>query len=305
LPERKPRGRDVRGLLLLDKPRGLTSNQALQRAKRLFQAAKAGHCGSLDPLATGMLPLTFGAATKIGAYLLSARKSYNVVAELGVGTSTGDAEGAVTVRDRALKLPEASVAAALAKLTGDLEQVPPMFSALKQGGVPLYRLARRGVEVPREPRRITVHSIKLESYEWPEVRFSVCCSKGTYVRTLVTDLAASLGTVGHVRELRRIGVDPYGEEQLRTFEELERCANDGGFAALDRLLLPAETALSDWPQIVLSDERAERLMHGQTIAVDPASAPGLARVYAPPMRFIAIGEVTAGGQLVPRRVFLP
>ncbi len=218
------RGRDVRGVLLLDKPRGLTSNHALQRVKRLYDASKAGHTGSLDPLATGMLPICFGAATRLGGFLLDAHKSYRVTACLGTATDTDDADGAI-VEERAAPIPvEADVRAALVRFVGEIEQVPPMYSALKRDGVPLYRLARRGVTVEREARRVTIHALTFERYAWPELELSIRCSKGTYVRTLVVDIASALGTLGHVRELRRSSVDPFRAEQMTSLETLEDLA---------------------------------------------------------------------------------
>ena len=303
--EQRSRGRDVRGLVLLDKPLGLTSNQALQRVKRLFQARKAGHTGSLDPLATGMLPICFGAATKLCGYLLVARKTYSVVAHLGVATQTGDAEGQVVEEDTGPAPTEARVAAALGALQGDLEQIPPMYSALKRDGVPLYRLARRGIEVPRAARRITVYSIQCGPYHWPKLQFTVSCSKGTYVRTLVTDLAAALGTVGHVSELRRLSVEPFAEQQLRTLNELEQCLRDGGIEALDRELFPVDSALAGWARVVPDDEAVQRLLHGQKVLADPSWPRGPVTVYAEPAKFLAIGDVTDEGYLEPRRVFLP
>jgi tRNA pseudouridine55 synthase len=303
VPAAKSRGRDVQGLLLLDKPRGFTSNQALQHVKRLFQAAKAGHTGSLDPLATGMLPICLGAATKVCGYLLDARKTYTVTAELGVATTTGDAEGEVVDQPAGARPAHTDVVAALARFCGEREQVPPMHSALKRSGVPLYRLARRGIEVHREPRRITVYALDLVSYRWPHLTLRLSCSKGTYVRTLVTDLAEALETVGHVRELRRVSVDPYAEEEQRTFELLESRLADGGLEALDRELKPVDSALPGWPQITLDDERAERLLHGQSVAADPDWAGGRNRVYRRSLQFFALADVTADRQLVPRRVF--
>jgi tRNA pseudouridine55 synthase len=304
VPASRSRGRDVQGLLLLDKPRGFTSNQALQHLKRLFQASKAGHTGSLDPLATGMLPVCLGAATKVCGYLLDARKTYTVTAELGVATTTGDAEGDVVDQPSGTRPTEADVVAALAQFRGEREQIPPMHSALKRSGVPLYRLARRGIEVHREPRRINVYALDLVSYRWPELALRLICSKGTYVRTLVTDLAATLATVGHVRELRRLSVEPYAEEELRTFELLESRLAEGGLEALDRELKPVDSALPDWPRIMLDDERAERLLHGQSVAADPDWAGGRTRVYRRSLQFLALADVTADRQLIPRRVFL-
>lgn len=300
---RRVRGRDIRGVLLLDKPRGITSNHALQRVKRLYDAAKAGHTGSLDPLATGMLPICFGAATRLGAYLLDAHKSYRVTARLGAATDTGDADGTVTERREAPIPAETDVRAALAGFVGEIEQVPPMYSALKQDGVRLYRLARRGVTVEREARRVTIDAVTFEDYAWPELRFSVRCSKGTYVRTLVVDVAAALGTLGHVQELRRCAVDPFTAEQMTSLETLEAFAAQGDHEALDRLLLPADSALPDWPAVVLGPDAAERLSHGQAVAADPAWLVGRTKVYGEPRELLAIAEVTPDGRLVPQRVF--
>lgn len=289
--------------MLLDKPQGLTSNGVLQQVKRLYEASKAGHTGSLDPLATGMLPICFGSATRIGGYLLDAHKTYHVVARLGVATDTGDAEGSV-VREETSPIPSlAEVTETLSRFVGEIEQVPPMYSALKRGGVPLYRLARRGIEVPRAPRPIVIDSMALVSYAWPDLTFVVRCSKGTYVRVLVTDIAGSLGTCGHVRELRRLSVEPFEQGRMYTLEELTSIAAAGGLRALDALLLPADSALPDWPEIVLDAGSAARLAQGQAVMGDPAWPRGLVRVYAPARAFLAIGEVSAEGWLAPKRVF--
>ncbi len=300
---RRARGREVAGLLLLDKPAGMTSNGVLQRVKRLFQAAKAGHTGSLDPLATGMLPLCFGAATRVGAYLLDANKTYEVTAALGVATDTGDAEGEI-IRELAEPVPSMrQVSEVLGSFVGSIEQVPPMYSALKRGGVPLYRLARRGIEVPREPRRVTIESIELGAYAWPELTFTVRCSKGTYVRSLVIDMAERLGTCGHVRQLRRTGVEPFEGRSMRTLREIEDLAGSGSLEALDALLLPLDSALPAWPEVMVGEEAVDRLVHGQTVLGDAAWPQGTVRIYRSPRVFIAIGEVTAGGLLAPKRVF--
>src|SRR5690606_22393216 len=219
--ERRPmgerRGRNVRGILLLDKPSGVTSNRALQRAKRLFQAAKAGHTGSLDPLATGMLPICFGAATKLAGYLLDARKTYAVTAELGTATDSADADGQVIAQSATPPPAELDVREAVASFEGDIEQTPPMYSALKRDGRRLYELARQGIVVDRAPRRVRIDTMTVEEYAWPTVRFTVTCSKGTYVRTLVTDLAARLGTLGHVTALRRLAVEPFDSADMVGF----------------------------------------------------------------------------------------
>jgi tRNA pseudouridine55 synthase len=294
----------VFGLLLLDKPLGLSSNRALQRAKRLFQASKAGHAGSLDPLATGMLPIFFGAATRLAAFMLEARKTYRVTAKLGVATSTGDAEGEpIAIRANELPPERSVVEAAASRFVGDIDQVPPMYSALKRGGVPLYRLARSGVEVARAPRRVRIEELTLERYEWPEVTFRVHCSKGTYIRTLVEDIAAAAGTVGHVAALRRLSVSPFPEGLMRTLADLETAAGQG-VEWLDRLLLPADAALGEWPAAHVGAAEVAKLAHGQPVSADPALPCGHVKVYGDSGALVAIGLVTAGRQLVPKRVFL-
>jgi tRNA pseudouridine55 synthase len=301
--QQRRKQRHVSGILLLDKPAGLTSNQALQRVKRLYQAAKAGHTGSLDPLATGMLPICLGSATKVSQFLLDASKTYRVVSRLGVATDSGDADGAVT-EERPAPVPDAqTLAAALARFRGEIEQVPPMYSALKQDGQRLYRLARRGLEVEREPRRVTIHSLELDAYDWPELAFTVTCSKGTYVRALVVDIAAAAGTVGHVTALRRLAVAPFAASEMRTLDALEARLDAGGFEAIDEWLLPTDNALAAWPGLTLQAEQAERLKHGQSVAAEPAWPTGRVRMYGPRGAFVGVGEVLAEGRLVGRRIF--
>ena len=291
-------------MLLLDKPAGLSSNRALQRVKRLCGAVKAGHAGSLDPLATGMLPILFGSATRLAHYLLGARKTYAVTAKLGAATTTGDAEGAVTIDRSDEPAPTAErIGAALVALTGEIEQVPPMFSALKRDGVPLYRLARAGVEVAREPRRVLIEELTLERYEWPALELTVRCSKGTYVRTLVEDIAKAAGTVGHVASLRRLSLEPFGDHDMHTLEAVERVATLGP-DAVDELVLPAEAVLAGWPAEYLSQEEAARIAHGQAVSVGSA-AEGLVGVYGPGKELIAIAQRGVDGQLRPQAVFGP
>jgi tRNA pseudouridine55 synthase len=299
----RPPSRDLFGLLLLDKPAGLSSNQALQRVRRLYQADKAGHGGSLDPLATGMLPIFFGAATRLAGHLLDARKVYRVTAKLGVATSTGDAEGEVTV-DRSGEEPptRSAVDLALEGFRGEIEQVPPMYSALKRGGVPLYRLARAGREVERAPRRVVIEGIELESYQWPALTLRLRCSKGTYVRTLVEDLAKAVGSVGHVATLRRLGVEPFLDREMHSWPVLEAVSRQG-LAALDERLLRPDTAVPSWPAVTLDEDAAHRLCRGQAVATSPSVGPGAVRIYDPTGRFIAIGTVAAPGRLSPDRVF--
>jgi tRNA pseudouridine55 synthase len=299
----RPRGRDVAGIVLLDKPQGLTSNAALQQVKRLFDAAKAGHTGSLDPLATGMLPICLGAATRLSGLLLDAAKEYRVTAEFGAATDTGDADGRVVER-RAIEQPtQRELEAALARFRGEIDQVPPMFSALKRGGRPLYELARRGLEVEREPRRVVIHALTLEAVEWPRVRLAVACSKGTYIRSLVGDLAEALGGVAHVAELRRLAVEPFVEAQMVGLPTLEAAAARG-LEDLDRLVLPADAALEAWPRVALDADAARRLRHGQAVPAAAGWPVGAVRVYAAENGFLGIGEVTLTGQLLPRKIFV-
>lgn len=297
------RGRDVRGILLLDKPAGLTSNQALQRVKRLYRAAKAGHTGSLDPLATGMLPICFGAATKLAAYLLDAGKTYAVTARLGVATDTADADGEVIARADGEPPEPERLRAALDSFVGEIEQIPPMYSALKRDGQRLYALARRGVVVEREPRRVRIHEMRLDAYSWPFARFTVRCSKGTYVRTLVTDLAERLGTVGHVSALRRLAVEPFDPARMVSIERVEQAAEDGA-AALDGLLLPAASALADWPKVELAPPSTERLLHGQSVPAGDDWPVGLVCVEDRTLGFLGVGEVLPERRLAPRRMLL-
>jgi len=294
----------VFGLLLLDKPLGLSSNRALQRARRLFGAAKAGHAGSLDPLATGMLPIFFGAATRLAAFMLAESKTYRVTAALGVATTTGDAEGE-PIETRSHETPPSPpvMAAAVGRFVGEIEQVPPMYSALKKDGVPLYRLARSGIEVERSPRRVRIEQLTVEAYDWPQLTLLVHCSKGTYVRTLVEDVARAAGTVGHVAALRRLTVSPFEERAMHTFAELEAAAAHG-VAALDALLLPAEAALGSWPATRLGQSDASRLAHGQSVAAEAGLPCGHVKVYADSGQLIAIGVVTDERRLLPSRVFL-
>ncbi len=300
---RRATGRDVRGVVLLDKPRGLTSNQALQRVKRLYGAAKAGHTGSLDPLATGMLPICFGAATRVSGYLLDAAKTYAVTATFGTATDTADADGSVIGRSEVPPTDEPRLRAVLGSFLGESEQVPPMYSALKREGVRLYDLARRGIEVERAPRRVLIHSIGLEALRWPECDFTVSCSKGTYVRSLVVDIAAALGTLGHVKALRRLAVGPFAAQAMVDFESLERTAVERGSAGLDALLLPVDSALADRPRLALRRAAARALLDGQRPLPEPAWPRGLVRLYAEDGGFIGIGEVSEAGELVPRRLF--
>jgi tRNA pseudouridine55 synthase len=259
----------------------------------------------LDPLATGMLPICFGAATRLCGYLLEARKTYRVTACLGVATDTADADGEIVGRVETAPPERANVDAALRRFVGEIEQIPPMYSALKQGGVRLYSLARRGVSVERAARRVSIDSLDLVELRWPELTLTVCCSKGTYVRTLIEDIAAALGTVGHVRALRRLHVEPFACEPMTTLDALEASATAGGLGELDGRLLPLDKALPHWPAVHLGVAAAARLAHGQPVAAEPSWAATRVRVYAEGDDLLALGEVTADRRLVPLRVFAP
>lgn len=294
--------RELHGVLLLDKPSGLTSNQALQRVKRLFNASKAGHTGSLDPLATGMLPICFGEATKLTGFMLVADKSYEVVGRLGIATNTGDAEGDIIEEKPAPALSAETLGAVLGRFVGEIEQTPPMYSALKHEGRRLYSLARRGIEVRREPRRVRIHELELLRYEPPDVELRLRCSKGTYVRTLVEDLAKGVGSVAHVTALRRLAVAPFEQHPMVTLEALER-RHETAPGALEELLLPVDSAIADWPRLVVESDMAERLSQGQAVRAEPGWPESRVRLYSPSKRFFGIGEILPHRRLVPRRIF--
>lgn len=293
--------RAVNGVLVLDKPRGMSSNQALQKVRWLLNAEKAGHTGSLDPLATGVLPLCFGEATKFSQYLLDADKAYETVAHLGITTTTGDAEGDV-VTELPVTVGREALEAALPRFRGEIEQIPPMYSALKKDGQPLYKLARAGEVVEREARSVTIARLDLLDFASPCATLAVACSKGTYVRTLVEDLGQVLGCGAHVAALRRTQAGPFGLAQAVTLEELERVHAEGGNEALDRFLLPVDAGLEHWPLLQLSEHSAYYWLHGQPVRAPEAPKFGLMRVQDHTGRFIGIGEATDDGRIAPRRL---
>ena len=293
--------RNVNGILLLDKPAGLTSNAALQAVKKLYQARKAGHTGSLDPLATGLLPVCFGEATKISGFLLDADKRYHVFCKLGERTTTGDSEGEIIERLPSDTVTGAQIRAAMDGFRGEIEQVPPMYSALKHKGERLYKLARQGVEVVREPRTVTIHALELLSLHDDIAEISVHCSKGTYVRTLVEDLGAVLGCGAHVADLRRLGVGPFDDSSLYDLETLQGLAAEG-FAALDGILLPVESGLAQWPGVRLSGDAAFYIRQGQPVQVPQAPSQGWVRLYEGDREFMGMGEILDDGRVAPRRL---
>jgi tRNA pseudouridine55 synthase len=300
---RRAQGRNISGILLLDKPLGLSSNAALQRVKHLYRAAKAGHTGSLDPLATGLLPVCLGSATKISAFLLDADKRYRVRVRLGETTTTADAEGEPIRTAPTDGITQAAVTAALGSFLGTISQLPPMYSAVKHQGERLYKLARQGIEVERQPREITIFGIELLDMALPEVEFDVHCSKGTYVRTLAEDLGEMLGCGGHVVALRRTGVGPYLESAgpLVTMAQLESLGEED-YGAMDALLLPQDSALGHWPEVRLSEDACFYLRQGQAVLVPRAPTQGLVRLYDPSARFIGVGEILDDGMVQPKRL---
>lgn len=293
--------RKVDGILVLDKPHGLTSNAALQKIRWLLNAEKAGHTGSLDPLATGVLPLCFGEATKFSQYLLDADKGYETLMHLGVTTTTGDAEGEVVDRHE-VAIERDTLATVLSRFRGEISQIPPMYSALKRDGQPLYKLARAGEVVEREPRSVTIARLDLLSYEPPFVRLAVACSKGTYVRALVEDIGQALGVGAHVAELRRTQAGPFTLDQAISLEALEQAHAEGGSEALDRFLLPVDSGLEHWPLLQLSEHSSYYWLHGQPVRAPQAPKFGMVRVQDHAGRFIGIGEVSDDGRIAPRRL---
>lgn len=300
---RNSRGRDVHGILVLDKPSGITSNAALQKVKRLFGAKKVGHTGSLDPLATGALPLCFGEATKFSQFLLNADKRYQVQAVLGISTDSGDAEGTICSERSWDHVQESDLEDVLPRYRGEIEQVPSMFSAVKNNGQPLYKLARQGLEVPREPRSITIYSNQLASFQPPEFTLDVHCSKGTYVRTLVADIGEELRCGAHVVALRRIKVGPFNESRLVTLDEVEdacksRCSDD--------LLQPTWSAVGEWPAVYVAGSNVYNVKHGQPVRILDAPEEGWVRLCeldgGSEEKFLGIGEVLVDGRVAPRRM---
>ena len=350
---RRNRGRAVDGIIIVDKLKGLSSNDVLQRVKRVFGAAKAGHTGSLDPLATGVLPICLGEATKFSQFLLESDKSYRTRVQLGVQTTTGDAEGEV-VDQRPVRVTQADVEAVVNRFVGEVSQVPSMYSALKHNGQPLYKLAREGIEVERAARTVTVFRNELINFNGDQFELEVDCSKGTYIRTLVEDIGHELGCLAHVRELQRLKAGPYAIDQSYTLEALEaikadgrkhaltpedalvlerllvqveeagrdsleedelhslqaliKRRNAGGDEALDGLLSPMETAVSDWPEVMLGKNASFYLLQGQPVLVSQAPTSGGVRIYGQPdgsevqQAFLGVGKILDDGRVAPKRL---
>ena len=297
---RRRHGRNINGILLLDKPLGMSSNAALQAVKRLFNARKAGHTGSLDPLATGLLPLCFGEATKISAYLLDADKTYDAEVRLGITTSTGDSEGEITAERTIENIDESLVREVLSGFLGEIEQIPPMFSALKKNGQPLYKLARQGIEVERAARRVVISKLELLGMDEDRLRVLVTCSKGTYIRTLAEDIGAALGCGAHLASLRRTASGPFSIEGAADLKSIQDLAGSEGL--LEDLLLPADSALGRLPQVSLDERSATFVIQGNKVRLADRPCDGMVRMYGPMQKFLGIGEITADGCVAPRRI---
>lgn len=296
-----PESRAIHGILLLDKPGGISSNRALQRAKRVFGAGKAGHTGSLDPLATGLLPVCFGEATKIAGHLLGSRKAYAAACTLGVATDTCDSDGAVVSKRPVPRFDDSKIRAALARLTGHITQVPPVYSALKQGGVPLYKRARRGETVAVPPREVDVFHFDLTGRDGDTLCLGVECGSGTYVRSLVRDLGEMLGCGAHLTALRRLWVEPFRTPHMYGLDELAALREQGD-AALQACLLPIGAGLAAWPVLQLDEAGADAVAHGRMIGTHVAA--GRYRAMTASGHLLAIGEVDATGAFKVTRGFM-
>ncbi len=300
---RRHKGRAISGIVLLDKPLGITSNRALQIVKRLYNAAKAGHTGSLDPLATGLLPLCLGEATKVSGFLLDADKSYLATLKLGVKTSSADAEGEVIETRPVENYSDEQIQSVIAQFIGEIKQIPPMHSALKVDGQPLYKLAHQGMVVERKSRSVEIFDIQLLRHEGDEMEIAVDCSKGTYIRTLAEDIGEKLGCGSHLSALRRTASGPFQLKDSITMEQLEELA-ESGFEALDKLLMPSEDALEGWESVNLSTDAAYYICRGQAVQVPKAPTSGLVRLFSEENGFLGIGEILDDGRVKPRRLFL-
>lgn len=298
----RKRGRDIHGVFLLDKPQGMSSNDILQKVKRIYQANKAGHTGALDPLATGMLPICLGEATKFSQFLLDADKRYLVTAKLGERTDTSDAEGEV-IQTREVKVETHDILTALSRFRGDLMQVPTMFSALKHQGKPLYEYARQGITVEREARPITVFELNFIEYNAPFLTLEVHCSKGTYIRTLVDDLGEYLGCGAHVTMLRRTAVSDYPAEKMLSWEQLQQLAENQTLEALDNLLLATDSAVSTLPRLDLTATQTQAVKFGQRVKFDNLQQLyGQVRLFSDQNSFLGVADIGQDNVIRPSRM---
>ena len=295
--------RAISGLLLLDKPQGITSQRAVTKVKHAFQAEKAGHTGSLDPLATGMLPICLGEATKFSSYLFDASKTYYVVAQLGVRTDTGDAEGNIIEQKSVDAQMLAQLDTVIKKFQGVIQQIPPMYSAIKFQGQPLYKLARKGEVIERPPREVTIYNLtRCVVAEPTQFALEVTCSKGTYIRTLIEDIGNVLGCGAHVTVLRRLQVDNFRADKMLSLEDITALAEEGKLTELDALLFPSTTLVSHLPTLIVDEQQGNRLEQGMPIKVDTILAENCVQIITVAGSFLGIGEMRAEGLLAPKRL---
>lgn len=298
----KKKGRDVHGVFLLDKSQGVSSNDIMQKVKRLFNANKAGHTGALDPLATGMLPICLGEATKFSQFLLDSDKRYRVIAKLGERTDTSDADGQV-VQTRDVNVDESHILTALDAFRGDILQVPTMFSALKHNGKPLYEYARAGITVEREARPITIFELLFIEYQAPYLTLEVHCSKGTYIRTLVDDLGEALGCGAHVTMLRRLAVADYPVEKMMTLDDLQNLAENQPLEVLDKLLLPMDSAVSRLAKLNLTEAQTKAVGFGQRVKFENnENRYGQVRLFSHDLQFLGVAEIREDNVIRPSRM---
>lgn len=291
--------KNINGILLLDKPLGFSSNQALQKVKWLLQAAKAGHTGTLDPLATGLLPLCFGEATKFAHYLTDADKTYIATIKLGVTTNTGDAEGMVLLT-QSVQVNQGQFEQVCQRFVGEISQIPPMYSALKHEGRALYEYAREGVDIVRPPRMVKIHSIVCNAFSEDTAQITVTCSKGTYIRTLAEDIGKQLGCGAHLLGLRRTMTAHYTLEQSMTLAQIEALAPEQRMA----VLLPADSAVSHFPAITLDTGQSHALQQGQVVQKSGVEGLGWVRLYTEQKVFLGLGELSSDGKIAPKRLIV-
>ncbi|SUZ65562.1 uncharacterized protein METZ01_LOCUS18416 [marine metagenome] len=301
--QRRCRVRNISGIVVLDKANGLSSNAALQEVKRLYEANKAGHAGSLDPLATGVLPVCLGEATKVSQFLLDSDKCYRARIKLGIRTDTGDSEGSIIERNAGISVSRKAIERALTKFKGEIEQVPPMHSAIKMNGVPLYKLARKGIAVEREPRLVTLYQVCLVEFVNSELELEISCSKGTYIRTIADDLGQELGCGAHVIELRRTQAGVFTEKDSISAEELALEKENRGLDKIDQFLIPMDRAIQDLPEVNLPSITASHVKNGQAVLVRHLPKNGLVRMYEDE-QFIGIGSIDDDGKVAPRRLII-
>ncbi len=303
MSKRNQKVRDINGVVLLDKASGSSSNHVLQQVKRLFCANKAGHTGSLDPLASGLLPICLGQATKVAQFLLDSDKRYFVRAKFGQVSSTGDSEGKIVNFGSTKGIDESSIRAILLKFTGDINQVPPMYSALKRNGTPLYKLARKGIEIERSSRPVTIHEINFLDLEDAVVSLEVFCSKGTYIRTLVEDIGKSLGCGGHVVELRRTGFGNLDLSGSKTYEQLSKL-KEQNLEFLDSIILSADEMLPNLKSVYLDSEQTRDIRLGKKIEYLGFSTSQKLKLYDHNKQFLGIGESNLMSEILPKRLFV-